>query len=248
MTHKFNITVCGILIILLLIVMELACDFSPKSAQKAATERFRSDLIEADISESLFLGPVLARNDLNEIAFQWASTVPESGATIIEISISKVYPGGVGSLIKGPRNEPLYLTSTRKMPFGKAILTTLFSLTSDTSDHSIFVEPLREIQLTKAQLSDVASFVQIKISLKEYEYYIKHCPDSLEIFHFDSLFTHDHWGNKYFYKNLGNMVILGTPGKNEKWEFNKAAMDSLYNYPWQQIYTTDDDIVVRFWP
>jgi hypothetical protein len=246
---------------LLCAIMVIACSRSRESAQRVATERLRNDFLEGDISEDLFQGPILLRSDEKDYVFQWASTVPEPGATIIEISVSKSRLGTVGLFIKGKRSDPMYLGSSRRMPFNMSVLSMLFDLPCTPDDKSIFVKPLREIPLTPNQLSDVASFVHIKRDLMEYNpCYKKGYPDSLEefnhisnpdscaMFPLDSMFTHDHWGHKYFYNNLGNMVILGTPGKNEKWDFNKAAMDSLYNYPWQQIYTTDDDIVVRFWP
>lgn len=232
-----------------------------KQAQEAAIESFENDLNEADINPDLFVGPTLVKNNDNEYIFQWASVVPESGATIFEISVSKSFPSHPGMFLKGKRAEPMYLAGTGRMPFDKAMLTTLFNLPSDTSNHSIFVEPLREAQLSRQQLNDVASFIHIKRDLMEYNpCYKVGYPDSLgefnhisnpefcAMFDLDSLFLYDHWGNRYYYKNLGQKVILGTPGKNGKWDFSDNVMDSLFNLQLDQIYVTDDDIIVKFSP
>jgi hypothetical protein len=248
-------------IALICAVMVMACGSSRESAQMAATDNFENFLTEAGMNKNLFRGPTLVRNDESDYVFQWASVVPESGATIFEILVSKSFPFRPGLFIKGKRSEISYLASTRYMPFNEAMLTTLFYLTSDTSDHSIFVKPLREVPLTQNQLSDVASFIHIERDLREYNpCYKKGYPDSLEefnhisnpdscgMFPLDNMFTHDHWGNKYFYKNLGNRVILGTAGKNRKWDFSDAVMDSIFNFHLNQIYTTDDDIIVKFCP
>jgi hypothetical protein len=254
-------TSLNILLLSILFLTGCGSHDSLKQAQKAATDKFEDFFIEADMNKSLFRGPTLVKNDESEYVFQWASVVPESGATIFEISVSKSFPFYVASVGKGKRAEPMYLASTGHMPFNEAMLTTLFNLPSDTSDHSIFVKPLREVQLTQNQLSDVASFIHIKRDLMEYNPCYKNgYPDSLEEFKYisnpddcamfalDSMFTHDHWGNKYFYKNLGNKVILGTPGKNGKWDFSDAVMDSIFNFHLSQIYVTDDDIIVKFSP
>jgi hypothetical protein len=248
-------------IVLICAAMVMACGRSRESAQKAATDNFENFLIEADMNKNLFQGPTLVKTDESDYVFQWASVVPEPGATIYEVLVSKRFPFQAGSFIKGKRSEILYLASTGHMPFNEAMLTTLLNLPSDTSDHSIFVKPLREVQLTQNQLSDVASFIHIKRDLMEYKSCYKDSyPDSLEefnhisnpdscaMFPLDSMFTHDHWGNKYFYNNLGNKVILGTPGKNRKWDFSDAVMDSIFNFHLNQIYVTDDDIIVKFLP
>jgi hypothetical protein len=245
-------------------LMAINCgSFGPrdsKTAQKEATKYFKSIMFDDDINDTLFTGPILIDSLKNDFVFQWYSKVPRPGATIIEVLIPKDPDREHGYRTKGERSNYAYLRNTRDFPFNEAMLITLLGLpTSDDTRQK--TKHFRSVPLTRAQLEDVASFVVIKMNLLEYASCITcRYPDSLADFNtfkntgncnvkaLDSLITHDRYGKQYYYLNLINFVVLGSPGANDRWDFDKAIMDSIFNDQEEHINTTDDDIIVKIKP
>jgi hypothetical protein len=231
-----------------------------KTAQKVATNYFESIMFEDDINDTLFVGPILIDSSKNDFVFQWLSKVPKPGATIIEMPIPKDPNREHGYRTKGERNNYAYLQGTRDFPFNEAMIIALFGLPT-SEDTRQQTRHLRAAPLNSARLEDLASFVVIKMNLREYASCITcRYPDSLADFNtfkntgncnvksLDSLIIHDRYGKQYFYLNLINFVVLGSPGANDRWDFDKAIMDSIFNDQEEHINTTDDDIIVKIKP
>jgi hypothetical protein len=233
-----------------------------ESAQRAAFSELRAIMFEGRVDIKLFQGPNLVIEDSGKYVFHWVSTVPGLEATICEVSVPKDPKGEPGIRIKGKRDRFGYLSGTLDFPLNESALYSLFRLPPDPKDTtSDRARRLRMVPLDEGQLKDVANFVSITSELHGYaSCFDRRYPASLEelnnvtakfpcgLDRLDSMYIHDRYGRKYYYENFIEFLVLGTPGENGKWDFNRAVLDSLYNDEREYILTNDDDLLVKIKP
>ncbi len=232
------------------------CSNDIQDARNKAINKFEFSLSQDRIDIELLQGPTLALENETHYIFQWESTVPTAGATIFEVSVHKSPTGKIGFRSEGKRAHYGYLWLTLDLPLDKAMLTNLFDLPPTPKVTNERTKRLRDVSLTTREREDIANFIEIKRLLMDFHYQHDHrYPDDLDELNLDSLFTNDQFGNKYFYKKLVNKsnvqypnVVLGTPGKNRKWDFDSIVIDSLFSDQREYILKTDDDIIVKFKP
>ena len=161
----------------------------------------------------------------------------------------------------GERGRIEYLRGSKDYPLNEAALRNLFGMPNTSENRNIRRKRILMTPLNFNQIEDIANFVELKRYFEEY-YYYNHCqfPNSLDepinipiprwfgeplI---DTLYNKDRYGFIYYYKNLGAFVVLGTSGRNTKWDFNSAIIDSIDNDMGEHIFVNDDDILVKFMP
>ena len=233
-----------------------------RAARRAAIWKFNEAIFESRIGEGLFQGPMLIEVNDKEFIFRWYSTVPQWGATIYGATVPKDRNEKITFLHGlGQRKRATYLCGTDKLPVNESALKNLFGLPPNPDYGDIGIRRLQLIPLDANQLNDVANFVEIKKGLRQYRFeHAASYPDSLSEIIFvprldvvdhsplDSFYFADRYGHEYFYVNLIDFVVVGTPGENRKWDIDSAKMDSIYSDDMEHIYTTWDDIIVKFRP
>src|SRR3972149_2243390 len=100
-----------------------SCRETRESARKTATRKFERVVVnELRVDSNLFLGPFLVTEDSENFVFHWTSVVPDSGATIIEVRVSKIPGGRVGLFERGPRADLEHLIDTKGRTYSEALL------------------------------------------------------------------------------------------------------------------------------
>ncbi len=226
-----------------------SCSNNIDTARKKAIKEVEYFMQEYDIDINLFQGPTLAQEIDDDFVFQWKSALPITGTSIVEISVPKERWGRIGFDIKGERENFGYLGGTTKFPLKEALLRYLFELPISPDILDERVKWIKKVALPDQHLENIVNFDEIKFHLLNYYFNNNSAyPDSITELKLDDLFTHDKFGKVYYYNNLGSYVLLGTQGSNDKWNFDKATLDSLINSHKEFILTDDEDILVKFKP
>lgn len=235
------------LLIGMLLLTICSCSLSLESAREKAINEFENHMFGLGINLELFSGPRLVSENENAYVFHWVSIVPRKGDTIVEILVRKSGSAVKGVRTKGVRNSNYFLIGTKYFPFNEAMLTMLFDLPPTPKVNDDETKRLRNVALNPRQLVDVANFVEIKRRLMNYHYDSKgNYPDDLNKLNLDSVYVYDQYGKEYIYMTFGKFVVLGSQGKNGKWDFENSAIDSVFSDQMKKyIMKNDDDILVK---
>lgn len=230
-----------------------------ESARKAAVKLLRDIFYDQGIDINLFKGPIFEGETEKGYMFRWYSTVPRPGATVLEINVPRDPNTFFGMGLAGPRPSIRYLVHSSQLPISQAVLRSVFHLPPPFNLNER-IKRLSLVPLDTAHLEDIANFVEISWELSDYaRCFGRHLPTNLEeiknvagsqcnVDKIDSLYMHDRYGREYIYENLIDFAMLGSPGQNLIWDFDKAVLESVYYDQLEHIYVSGDDILVKFKP
>lgn len=246
---------------LISVLIVFSCSIDSDTAKRMAEESFNEYTDNLGIDKTLMDGPYLVEKSERKYVFHWKSTVPTPGATIFEVMIYDSPGKKIRNTLKGQRPDIYYLMGTDHLPFAESMISNLFNLpvTQLTDRENDLFKLARS--LTQRQLVDIANFLRISKDLVEYEFCLQcRYPASLEELNdfknpgncnvkpLDSLYVSDRYGNRYFYENLVNFVILGSKGENGVWDIDKEFINFIYQDQRSHMFAKDDDIIVKLKP
>jgi hypothetical protein len=228
-----------------------------EDARSESIKTFNELMDQDQINVSLFNGPILVYEDSCEYIFQWKWQLSNSCQSIEESIIPKNPTKNAELKTIGMRRAALY--GTNHFSLNEAALYNLFGLPPDPKKFTIRDINLGRASLNSRQLEDVINFVDIKYALLEYYDCYSHYPDKLSDIKYytegncyirglDDSITYDQYGQKYGYMSIGRYIILGTMGKDGKWNYGQAIMDTIINDENDHIFVSDDDIIVKYEP
>ncbi|MEE9553860.1 MAG: hypothetical protein V3W18_06135 [candidate division Zixibacteria bacterium] len=262
--YIINLSVSCVIVLSCILCNSCSPSRIAENAEKSAYRKLKyylQDICEIDVE--LFDGPELLRENEDDYVFIFHSMYPEYGVMNFEVSVPKDKHKNIDiSAPSGERKRFNFLCETTRLPVKKAALSYLFNLPISQDTTNPRIKRLQTVELDKGQFNDIVNFVEIKRELFTFAAcHGSRNPDNLQelqsdafskstcrIRELDSLYIHDRYGQKYYYQNLINFVLLGSPGQNLKWDFNAFELDSLYNDDLEHILVDGDDIMVKLKP
>ena len=220
-----------------------------------AKDAMYNRLWDANFSENFFVDPILKKEDDEYYYFTSYSTEPTHKALQMKIKISKKDKLESEASVYGNNKYWLSMLGNSKDSLNKRMLINLFS-------HNYFFDKTRNLfdssmylntGLTAIQKEHLSRLIQLKDGLGHFSYENKCYPISLNELKSpghvqDVADIKDPYGNSYYYEVQGaGYIILGTKGKNRRWDIDPKIRRKITTTMKRGIYMKGDDIIVKLY-